>query len=193
MYDEQGNLTWEADLDIYGKVRNFAGNCSLSECPWRYQGQYEDSETGLYYNFHRYYDPETGNYISQDPIGLAGNNPTIYAYVKDVNRQVDIFGLDIIDDVIAETLSGKGNITSIFSIPENSVLDVGERFLGSGYKEIGQSGSGVFKNGDRIFRIDSNSLTGAHDPNVPHFHLEILQSGSEAKRVVNNHIPISCN
>jgi hypothetical protein len=29
MYDEQGNLTWEADLDIYGRVRTFAGR-SLS-------------------------------------------------------------------------------------------------------------------------------------------------------------------
>ena len=60
---------WE--FDIYGKIRTFAG-CSLNDCPFRYQGQYEDSETGLYYNRLRYYDPSTGAYISQDPIGLAG-------------------------------------------------------------------------------------------------------------------------
>jgi hemolysin-activating ACP:hemolysin acyltransferase len=30
---------------------------SLSDCPW-YQGQYEDAETGLYYNRFRYYSPE---------------------------------------------------------------------------------------------------------------------------------------
>ena len=36
------------------------------------RAQYEDSETGLYYNRFRYYDSSTGNYISQDPIGLAG-------------------------------------------------------------------------------------------------------------------------
>jgi rhs-family protein len=34
-------------------------------------------------------------YISQDPIGLAGNNPNFYAYVFDSNIQVDVFGLDI--------------------------------------------------------------------------------------------------
>jgi RHS repeat-associated protein len=80
-------------LDVYGRIRTFAGS-SLSECPLRYQGQYEDSETGLYYNYHRYYDPDTGNYISQDPIRLAGNNPTLYGYVKDTNKWLDVFGLD---------------------------------------------------------------------------------------------------
>jgi hypothetical protein len=34
-----------------------------------------------------------GSYLSQDPIGLAGNNPTLYGYVKDTNSWVDEFGL----------------------------------------------------------------------------------------------------
>ena len=42
----------------------------------------------------RYYDPKTGNYISQDPIGLAGGNPTLYGYVFDPNTQIDPLGLD---------------------------------------------------------------------------------------------------
>ena len=61
--------------------------------PFKYQGQYEDAETGLYYNRFRYYDPNAGSYISQDPIGLAGNNPTLYAYVSDVNYWNDVLGL----------------------------------------------------------------------------------------------------
>ncbi|EEF78359.1 RHS repeat-associated core domain-containing protein, partial [Phocaeicola coprophilus] len=61
--------------------------------PFRYQGQYEDEETGLYYNRFRYYSPQMGMYISSDPIGLAGNNPTLYGYVQDVNTWMDIFGL----------------------------------------------------------------------------------------------------
>jgi RHS repeat-associated protein len=95
MYDEKGQTVWETRLDIYGKVHTFAGR-SLSDCPFRYQGQYEDSETGLYYNRFRYYSPEDGMYLSQDPIGLAGNNPTLYGYVKDTNSWVDVFGLDVI-------------------------------------------------------------------------------------------------
>ncbi|MFK7031627.1 RHS repeat-associated core domain-containing protein [Flavobacterium oreochromis] len=46
-----------------------------------------------YYNRFRYYDASTGLYLSQDPIGLAGNNPTLYGYVKDSNGMVDILGL----------------------------------------------------------------------------------------------------
>ena len=61
--------------------------------PFRYQGQYEDIETGLYYNRFRYYSPQMGMYISSDPIGLAGNNPTLYGYVEDVNILMDELGL----------------------------------------------------------------------------------------------------
>ena len=51
-------------------------------------------KTGLYYNRFRYYDPSTGAYISQDPIGFAGGNPTLYGYVCDSNTEFDSFGLD---------------------------------------------------------------------------------------------------
>ena len=96
MYDAEGIKTWQVKFDIYGKFRTFAGR-SLNDFPFRYQGQYEDEETGLYYNrFSRYYDPNTGGYISHDPIGLAGNNPTLYWYVSDTNMWVDILGLDVI-------------------------------------------------------------------------------------------------
>ena len=62
--------------------------------PFLYQGQYYNFETKLAYNRFRYYSPETGTYISQDPIGLEGGNPTLYGYVKDSNWWVDVFGLD---------------------------------------------------------------------------------------------------
>ena len=60
---------------------------------FRYQGQYEDVETGLYYNRFRYYSPESGLYISQDPLGIQGGMPNMFAYVLDSNCRVDPFGL----------------------------------------------------------------------------------------------------
>ena len=61
--------------------------------PFRYQGQYEDIETGLHYNRFRYYDSYVGIYLSKDPVGLDGGMPNMYAYVNDVNSWVDLVGL----------------------------------------------------------------------------------------------------
>jgi RHS repeat-associated protein len=91
MHDRQGQQVWTTELDSYGRVRRQEGE-TLS-CPFRYQGQYQDIETGLYYNRFRYYDPKAGQYISQDPIGLVGGNPSMYGYVKDPNTWLDPLGL----------------------------------------------------------------------------------------------------
>ena len=95
MYDGQGNKTWDCTLDIYGKVLAVDKGTEF-DCPFRFQGQYADEETELYYNRFRYYSTEIGCYLSQDPIGLIGNNPTLYGYVNDINNWVDILGLIIV-------------------------------------------------------------------------------------------------
>ncbi|WP_022822335.1 DUF6531 domain-containing protein [Hymenobacter norwichensis] len=91
LYTADGRPAWQAELDSYGRVRQTMME-EQTECPFRYQGQYEDVETGLYYNRFRYYDPNAGSYISQDPIGLTGGD-RLYAYVHDPLSWIDLLGL----------------------------------------------------------------------------------------------------
>ena len=78
-YDEVRKRIWKRELDIYGRVRIEQGEVGL--VPFLYQGQYLDGETGMAYNRFRYYSPETGAYISQDPIRLeAGLTNVIHGH-----------------------------------------------------------------------------------------------------------------
>ena len=73
--------------------------------------QYYDQETGLHYNYFRYYDPETDRYLTSDPIGLAGGiNPYIYAYANPI-RFIDPTG------EIAGSLALRGLGTASLFIP----------------------------------------------------------------------------
>ncbi len=90
-YDTWGNKIWEIELEAYGKVRSCSGDKSF--IPFRFQGQYHDEETGLYYNRFRYYSPEEGMYVTaQDPIRLMGGDK-FYSYVHDPNAWLDALGL----------------------------------------------------------------------------------------------------
>ena len=131
MYDQNTEKTWDCTLDIYGKVRIFEGS-SLSDCPFRYQGQYEDEETGLYYNRFRYYDSNTGSYLSQDPIRLAGCNLALYGYVCDTNCWIDTLGLrplghgigDVGEKAVAKTLKNQGYEIINVKYGSNNGIDV---------------------------------------------------------------------
>jgi RHS repeat-associated protein len=111
-YDNTGKIIWQTDYDIYGNLTNFASDFGKEFIPFRQLGQYEDVETGLYYNRFRYYSPETGTYISVDPIGFAGNNPNFYAYVGDSNSWVDVFGLSTVYLRNKETYVGKAKVNA---------------------------------------------------------------------------------
>ena len=91
MTDEAGNLLWYADYKGWGGIRE-AHNLKDAHQPFRLQNQYVDEETGLHYNFFRYYDPHIGRFTQQDPIGLAGGM-NLYRFEGTVQNQVDPLGL----------------------------------------------------------------------------------------------------
>ena len=138
--DSDGMEVWNRQLDIYGRVRKEYKHSSLGDevfpfVPFLYQGQYYDFETGLCYNRFRYYSPETGSYISQDPIGLAGGNPTLYGYVKDSNWWVDRFGLN---DSTQEhhIISDKNDLTKNHSLISLAGYKNPDTFLQSSINKI---------------------------------------------------------
>ena len=61
--------------------------------PFRLQNQYYDSETGLHYNFFRYYKPDAGRFVNQEPIGLMGGE-NLYCFAPNGQDCLDPLGLD---------------------------------------------------------------------------------------------------
>ncbi|WP_281423899.1 RHS repeat domain-containing protein [Oceanobacter mangrovi] len=85
-----GELVWTAQYKAYGSLA--LAPIQQVENNLRFQGQYYDEESGLHYNRFRYYDPECGRFINQDPIGLLGGNNN-YLYVPNPVGWVDPWGL----------------------------------------------------------------------------------------------------
>ena len=94
-----GDLAWSVHYRAYGNVVKKV--VESVENNLRFQGQYYDKETGLHYNRHRYYDPQTARFINQDPIGLVGGNNN-YQYVPNPVAWVDPFGLACKEDDLAD-------------------------------------------------------------------------------------------
>jgi len=92
--DGSSIVVWSADYQPFGEA-NITVSTVLSN--FRLPGQYYDQETGLHYNYFRYYNPQTGRYVTTDPIGLAGGI-NLFAYVQNnpINI-VDAFGLEWTD------------------------------------------------------------------------------------------------
>jgi RHS repeat-associated protein len=95
LVDEQGGIAWyRRPSTLWGAPR--AADPPAAEgavdCPLRFPGQYHDSESGLHYNLHRYYNPETGVYLSPDPLGLDPA-PNDFTYVVNPLTWFDPLGL----------------------------------------------------------------------------------------------------
>lgn len=97
--DKTGNVVWSADYNVFGRATVTTPAASFDKptitSRLRLPGQIVDEETGLHYNWHRYYEPEVGRYVTGDPIGLAGGDENLYGYVmNDPMNGVDPSGLD---------------------------------------------------------------------------------------------------
>ena len=90
-----GQIVWSANYRAYGNVLKLGVADVIN--PLRFQGQYYDEESGLHYNRHRYYNPNTGRYLTPDPIKLAGGLNS-YQYVPNPTGWVDPLGLSCAEE-----------------------------------------------------------------------------------------------
>ncbi len=177
-------LAWRMQLDLHGVAHVDVGD--THDCPFRWPGQYEDEETGLYQNRFRYYDPDTARYISPDPIGLAGGWAA-YAYVDDVLAWIDPEGLNKASGDIGERYA-RGYVRSrghriIGSIANNS---------GHGIDIVSSDGNGrlhfweIKRNGARLSpaqrdpatfimsRLEAASTADLAWEHTPNPHVDLL-------------------
>jgi RHS repeat-associated protein len=89
MTDADGSIVWQATYKAWGAVERLHVNDV--EQNLRFQGQYFDDETWLHYNTFRYYDPEVGRFVTQDPIGLLGG-VNLYGYAINSTVWIDPLG-----------------------------------------------------------------------------------------------------
>ncbi len=88
MTDDTGTVVWEAIYKPFGEAEIHPKSSIVNN--FRFPGHYYDEETGWHYNYHRYYDPNAGRYLTPDPIGLLGAI-NLFTYVG--NNPINLFDL----------------------------------------------------------------------------------------------------
>ena len=99
MTDQFGNLLWYGEYSAWGRLKKDGRVYQNAHQPFRLQNQYYDRETGLHYNLMRYYEPDTGRFISQDPIGLLGGD-NLYQFAPNAQVWIAPFGLASWKDIV---------------------------------------------------------------------------------------------
>ena len=92
MTDKDGNLLWFGNYTGWGRLKEETRVTDTAYQPFRLQNQYADRETGLHYNFFRYYEPDAGRFVNQDPIGLYGGD-NFYQFAPNIQLWLDVLGL----------------------------------------------------------------------------------------------------
>ncbi len=153
--DQTGKVVWKWESDAFGSTlpnEDPDGDTQNTTINLRFPGQYFDRESGLHYNWNRYYDPRLGRYLSPDPIGLAGganlyqygkSNPLSYSDPKGLNP---LLGLGL--RLLAMGLTAHGAAEN----PElglagglGSAAKVGGQCVAKGASEAERGGLTLFK------------------------------------------------
>ena len=120
-YGIHGNLLWYGEYTAWGRLKKDERVYKNAHQPFRLQNQYYDEETGLHYNLMRYYEPEAGRFVNQDPIGLLGGN-NLYQFAPNVQEWLDVLGLSSFSQAVGN--AGESQLLRYLNLKE------------TGYKEV---------------------------------------------------------
>jgi len=180
LVDSTGGIAWQGVATLWGTTG--WSTASTAYTPLRFPGHYHDVESGLHYNLHRYYDPETAQYTSPDPLGLSAG-PSPVSYVHNPLRAADPLGLQELP------LGEKGNPFATRQDAERAAYDLGG--IPHGEQPMAQwwIGADVTRRGSPNYVYDTNEthwgemrqyetqngsvviVEHTHDPAGSHFHV----------------------
>ena len=124
VYDAFGNVT------IYNKNGNeiTPSSANYLETPYAFTGRELDPETGLYFYRARYYDSNTGRFLSEDPIEVNNERLNLYYYVENnpINR-IDPNG-EVVEEAKQVARRIKDACTSVTKVVDRGVQKVKEGF-----------------------------------------------------------------
>ena len=152
----------------------------------RFPGQYADEETGLHYNYHRYYDPVTASYLTPDPLGLIPA-PNPHAYVANPHVLTDPLGLAACGDplpihqrlnILYERLGG---------LPQPTSADEALGQLNDTLNQVEDEFSGVTANPNPGLKFDGRMYPPRDD------YIDRLPGGGITARTKGNVIEIQAN
>lgn len=162
LLDSTGNVVVEYRYDSYGNLEYKTPNSPLANAnPYRYRSYRYDNETGYYYLQSRYYNPETGRFISADGLlkssettlghnmySYVNNNPIMFtdptgfawkwwedykAWVVNGWKAVGRWRDDVVDDIVENTPDSVANyIVEHFEVYHESVTPRCQGGLSSG-------------------------------------------------------------
>jgi len=144
------------EYSAFGKRKVHGGKAKQN---FVFPGQYYDEETGLYYNWWRYYDPATGRYLTPDPIGLNGGiNLYLYSEANPINH-IDPLGLATYKAIVSLTAVGAiGGGAVMWGSVETECVD--------GKKQQGLLVAG-FAGADVGLPVSSTAFTAKFSDNSP--------------------------
>ncbi|MBY8887322.1 DUF6531 domain-containing protein [Streptomyces sp. PTM05] len=162
-----GDLAWQQRTTSWGtRLPPATTTTPAVTCPLRFPGQYADAESGLHYNYFRYYEPEIGSYLAEDPLGLSPA-PNSRRYVINAFTHADPTGLaPQCGDILGNPSTLAGWIPS--EVPEESkavlqdIREFGVEAQGAGPQRMGPSLPKTFSNSGKggAYKLPGFDSTG---------------------------------